>query len=151
MKVLIVDNNQNNRSRMSDLLAQQKIITIDGLLEAPNRIMGAMLIEAINFDLVILGGMLNNQLPDGTLDTGNGVSLAAQLLERSNAQSNVILWSDNSDVQQQFIQLFAQHQLEYLPHLCWKKSLELNELELNLQLLFQYQSHAAASIHHQEI
>ncbi len=136
MKVLIVDNNPLNRKAMNKLLRQQEIIFINGLLEAPNRIMGAMLLEAIEFDLVILGGGLKNILPDGTTDVGNGVALAKQLLTKNN-QSNVVLWSDSFDLKAKFEDLLIAHNREALPHYCWQKNLSISELEFNLSMLYQ--------------
>ena len=132
MKVLIVDNNQINREAISRLLREQQAFDIDGLLEAPNRVMGAMLIEAIDFDLVIVGGILQNALPDGTTDDGNGVALAAQLLAHKPA-TKIVLWSDNQALKRQFIQLLEQHHKHQPQQYCWPKALDSTALSRHLQ------------------
>lgn len=136
MKVLVIDNNPANRSLMSQLLQEQGIITVDGLLEAPNRIMGAMLLEAIEFNLVIIGGGLNNTLPDGSEDSGNGLSLIAQLLE-VNPSANVVLWSDKAELQIQFRALLTKYKNVAAPYFCWKKTLTLQEMETHLLQIYQ--------------
>lgn len=136
MKFLLVDNKEKNRSYMNDLLLnQQNSIKLDGLLEAPNRVMGAMLIEAINFDLVIFGGNIGNTLPDGTHDQGDGVSLANQLLHKT-PSANVVLWSNNQILNQQFSNLFEKHGRVCLPHNRWPKSISGEEVSHNLNLIF---------------
>lgn len=115
-------------------MREQTVMIIDGLLEAPNRIMGAMLIEAIDFDLVIIGGGLSNVLPDGTMDTGDGVSLIEQSLKK-NRLANVVLWSDKAQLQDQFQELLLTYKCEEQTHLCWKKQVSLQEIEENLLLI----------------
>lgn len=129
-----MDNNPQNRKMMNWLIREQGIVIIEGLLEAPNRIMGAMLIEAIDFDLVILGGGLDNVLPDGSTDVGDGISLAEQLLKK-NAEANVVLWSDNQRLQTQFHKLLEMHKTYFLPCFSWLKNISLQQMEANLSLM----------------
>ena len=131
MKVLIVDNNAQNRKTMNALIRQQKVDILEGLLEAPNRIMGAMLIDAIDFDLVILGGGLDNVLPDGSIDIGDSISLAKQLLDK-NSNSNVVLWSDNQVLQKKFNNLLKLYKNNLLFCFSWLKSISLEEIEHHL-------------------
>jgi len=137
MKVLIVDNNPQNRKLMNAQLRDQGIVIIEGLLEAPNRIMGAMLIEAIDFDLVILGGGLDNILPDGSTDIGDGISLAQQVLKK-NPATNVVFWSDNSRLQAKFNEVPELYKGGEMPYFSWQKSISLSDIEYNLGRMSQY-------------
>ncbi len=135
MKVLIIDNNASNREMMNELMREQKIVIVEGLLEAPNRIMGSMLLEAIDFDLIIIGGGLSNILPDGSQDNGDGMSLIEQLLKK-NPFSNVVLWTDKAQLQAQFHALLMEYKHEVPHFLCWKKQVSLQEVEENLLLIY---------------
>lgn len=135
MKVLIIDNNPRNRQVMNEMMHEQGVIFVSGVLEAPNRIMGSMLIEAIDFDLVIIGGGLSNILPDGSHDEGDGVSLIKQLLKK-NSMANVVLWSDKTVLQVEFQAVLMAHKSQAPEYFCWRKHLLLAELEKNLLLIF---------------
>ena len=157
MKVLIVDNNPSNRRKMNELLENQQAVKISNILVAPNRIMGAMLIEAIEFDLVIFGGILENILPDGTTDVGNSVSLASQLLQKRQ-QAEMVLWTDKVQIIDKFSRLFQEQKREFYPYLNWSKDITLSELEIRLMQIFQPSNHQikvqsllSSSTHHQEI
>lgn len=135
MKVLIVDNKGSNRNGMANLLQQQSVIDIAGRLEAPNLIMGSMLIDAIDFDLVILGGMLDGMLPDGSEAFGSGVTLAREIFARR-MSTKVVLWSDNPTLREEFSQLMAEYDEPCLEYHCWQKQIALSELEHHLWQLF---------------